>query len=123
MVIRVRPARAGDGEGCAAAWLQAARYYAGRDPARFVVPDADGVAEFFKGRRAAAGQSDQTRLVADRGGRVVGLLTASVHRPAPQARYLFLRQATVTRLSVDALVVAEWARRAGVATALMSAAH
>jgi GNAT superfamily N-acetyltransferase len=123
MVIRVRPARAGDGEGCAAAWVEAAGYYAALDPARFVVPDTDGLAEFFEDRCAAADPPDQIRLVAENDDRFAGFLTARMQRPHPQARYQFLRHATLTTLSVDALVVAEWARRTGVATALMTAAH
>jgi GNAT superfamily N-acetyltransferase len=123
VAIHVRPARAGDGAGSAQAWLDAARYYAALDPGRFVVPDATGLAEFFEARCAAAEPPDRIRLVAQDGRRFAGFLTAGLRRPAPESRYQLMRHATLTTLSVDALVVAEWARRGGVGTALMSAAH
>lgn len=123
MVIQVRPARAGDGPGCAAVWLEVAGEYAALDPARFVVPDSAGLAELFDRRCAADPGPDQVRLVAERDRRLAGFVTAHLHRPAPDDRYQMVRQATTTTLWVDALLVAGWTRRSGVATALLATAH
>ena len=47
MLVQIRPARPGDGEGLARVWLSAGAYYADLDPAHFQVPSADGLAESF----------------------------------------------------------------------------
>jgi len=46
--VEVRALRAGDGAGCARAWLDAARYYVGMDPENFQLPAEDGLAGWFE---------------------------------------------------------------------------
>lgn len=104
-------------------WLDTARYYAALVPDRFTEPDRDGLAEHFEAVCATPAGPDRLRLVALAGGGVAGFLLATLHRPGPDARHHFIRAARETTLSVDSLAVAERARRGGVATALMDAAH
>jgi GNAT superfamily N-acetyltransferase len=119
--IVVRPARPGDGDGMARAWLDAGRDYQAIDPARFQVPAADGLAEWFEAELRALSQDWAISLVAEVDGRVVGFLQARLHPPLPGARRQLLRDLGRTRLEVDALgVQAPWRRR-GVGTAMLRA--
>jgi GNAT superfamily N-acetyltransferase len=117
--IEVRAFRAGDGAGCARAWLDAARYYVGQDPQNFRLPAEAGLAEWFE--HADGGGLPARRLVATAGGQVAGFVVATLEAPLPAARFQLLRTATCTCVYVGALAVAEEYRRAGVGTALMSA--
>ena len=67
----VRPGRAGDGVGCAPARLDTARHYVGLDPENFRLPAEEWLADWFDGLPASA-PPDACRLVAERGGEVVG---------------------------------------------------
>jgi GNAT superfamily N-acetyltransferase len=81
------------------------------------------LAEFFDQRCAADLGPDRIRLVAERDQRLAGFLTAHLRRPVPEDRYQMVRQSAGTVLLIEALLVAGWARRAGVAAALLAAAH
>jgi GNAT superfamily N-acetyltransferase len=116
----VRPVRPGDGEGCARAWLDAARYYVQIEPDAFQVPAEDGLAGWFEEQQARAGPDGLT-LVATVAGEVAGFVTAEFQPPADSAAWQLTRAAAVPRVYVNALVVAEPQRRAGVGTALMAA--
>jgi GNAT superfamily N-acetyltransferase len=116
----VRPVRPGDGEGCARAWLDAARYYVQMEPDAFQVPAEDGLAEWFEELHAKPGPDDLT-LVATVAGDVAGFVAAQFQPPAASAARQLTRAAAVPRVYVNALVVAEPYRRAGVGTALMAA--
>jgi GNAT superfamily N-acetyltransferase len=116
----VRPVRPGDGEGCARAWLDAARYYVEIEPDAFQVPAQDGLAEWFEEQNASPGP-DGLALVATVAGEVAGFVSAEFQPPAASAAWQLTRAATVPRVYVNALVVGEPYRRAGVGAALMAA--
>ncbi|HLQ56542.1 MAG TPA: GNAT family N-acetyltransferase [Streptosporangiaceae bacterium] len=118
--VEVRAFRAGDGEGCARAWLDAARYYVDRDPENFQLPAEAGLAEWFEQARAGDGPP-VLRLVATVAGQVAGLVVATLEAPLPDARFQLVSAAAVVRVYVNALVVAGRYRRTGVGTALMKA--
>jgi hypothetical protein len=72
---RIRPARPGDGDGCADVWMDVGRYYNALDPQIYQVPSSEGLAESFE-RRVANAEPDQLRLVAE-DQVIVDLLVAS----------------------------------------------
>lgn len=116
----VRPVRRGDGEGCARAWVDAARYYVEIEPDAFQVPAEDGLAEWFEVEHARPGKDGLT-LVATVAGKVAGFVTAEFQPPAASAKWQLTRAAAVPRVYVNALVVAEPYRRAGIGTSLLTA--
>jgi hypothetical protein len=114
----VRPARPGDGPGCAAVWIDAGRYYQALDPAAFQIPDADGLAASFENDIAAAGP-DQLHFVADPGdGTVTGLLVAVLRHPGARPDHELVRDQSRLRLHIQILVVLSAHRRTGTGTAL-----
>lgn len=119
-VPAVRPARPGDGEGCARAWLDAARYYVEIEPDAFQVPAENGLAEWFEELHAKPSPEGLT-LVATVAGEVAGFVTAEFQPPAASAAWQLTKAAALPRVYVDALVVSKPYRRAGVGTALMAA--
>jgi GNAT superfamily N-acetyltransferase len=121
--IRLRPATAGDGADLAQAWLEGGRYYAGLDPKRFRVPEEDGLADWIESAIAGDRGEDQTWIVAELDGEVVGDLTAHVDRAADDARWQLMRDLGESILKIDSLMVREHRRRRGVGTALMNAAE
>lgn len=128
--IAVREIRPGDGEGCARAWTDAGRYYAAVVPEVIQEPDPDGLVEWFE-RAISENRGDDTlRLVATvgegaggGGGRVVGMIEATVRWPHPDGRFQLQRDQSRTRLVINALAVTDDYRRQGVGTALMRAAE
>ena len=124
MSVRVRAARAGDGDGMARVWVSAGEYYAGFDPALFQAPSAEGLTESFEADIAARSMdTDSLRLVAERGGLVAGWLTAHVEYPAANAAHQLVRELGWVRLLVDALMVDRALWRQGIGTALLTAAE
>jgi GNAT superfamily N-acetyltransferase len=122
----VRPVRPGDGEGCARAWLDAARYYVEMEPDAFQMPAEDGLAAWFE-ELLAKPSPDAVMLVARLTGQaavpgeVAGFVSAEFQPPAASAARQLTRAAALPRVYVNALVVAQPYRRAGVGTALMAA--
>jgi len=124
MDLALRPPRAGDGDGRARCWLDAGASYAALNPALFQVPDADGLAQALEERFLhLAAAEDSLALVADAGGHVVGYLFAAIEHPSPRAATDASRDAGLTRLLINALIVREASRHHGVGTQLMDAAE
>jgi GNAT superfamily N-acetyltransferase len=121
--IVIREIRAGDGEGCAQAWRDAGRYYASLVPDVIHEPDAEGLVEWFEQAIARDRDDDELWLAAERGGHVIGMIEAAVHRPDPDARWQLQRDLSRTRLVINALAVVSGHRRQGIGTALMKAAE
>jgi GNAT superfamily N-acetyltransferase len=119
---RVRPARQGDGPGCADLWIDVGRYYNALDPQAFQVPVLEGLAESFE-QDIANASSDELHLVAEVEGSVVGLLVAGLQRPGPHPEHQLVRDLSRLRLFVQILAVAGPHRRRGVGTALMTVAQ
>jgi len=119
-VVHVRRVRPGDGPGCAQAWLDAARYYTDLDPDSFQVPDESGLTEWFEQQNARSNPGIAT-LVATVGSEVAGFAVAEFQAPMADAHRQMVKAAGQSRVYVNALVVAEQFRRAGVGTALMEA--
>jgi GNAT superfamily N-acetyltransferase len=118
---RIRPARPGDGEGCAGVWMDVGRYYNTLDPRVYRVPSSEGLAETFE-QHIAKTDPDLLRLVAEDEG-VVGLLTAELRRPDGRPDHELVRDLSRLRLFVQVLAVSTPHRRTGVGTALMIAAE
>ena len=117
--VQIRPARPGDGQGCAEVWMDVGRYYNTLDAQAFQVPSADGLGESFEEDIANA-DPDQLRLVAEAEG-IVGLLVAALRRPERRPDHELVRDLSRLRLFVHALAVSAPYRRTGVGTALMVA--
>jgi hypothetical protein len=58
--VEVRALRAGDGAGCARAWLDAARYYVDMEPENFQMPAEEGLAGWFERDRGTRSSSAST---------------------------------------------------------------
>jgi GNAT superfamily N-acetyltransferase len=116
--VQVRPARPGDGTGCARAWLDAGRYYTDISPGQFQIPAEDGLADWFERLRTERAR-DCLVLVACVQEVVAGFVSAVLEPPEPDARWQLLRHLGQPRVFVEALVVAERYWRRGVGTALM----
>ena len=118
--VEVRPLRAGDGAGCARAWLDAARYYVAMEPENFQLPAEEGLAGWFE-RDHSDDSRPVLRLVATVDGQVAGFVLAVLEAPLPDAHWQLVRAVADARVYVQALMVAERYRRGGVGTALMTA--
>lgn len=119
--VDVRPARPGDGAGCAAVWADAGRHLQELDPELGREPDAAGLAEWFERHLADERPADAIWLVAMLGGQVAGFVSGAVERPLGDARWQLQRDLGAPRLVVGALAVRDGRRRSGVGTALMTA--
>jgi GNAT superfamily N-acetyltransferase len=113
----------GDGEGLARCWLDVAAYYAKLNPELFQIPDADGLAQVCEDWLLNVGGETTHSLVAEIKGQVVGFVSATMHPPIEQAARQFVRDAGLTRLVIDALVVQEAYWRHGIGRRLMDAAE
>jgi len=124
MDLALRPPRTGDGDNLARCWLDAGASYAALNPDLFQVPAADGLAQTIEGRLLhLAAADDSLALVADAGGRVFGYPLAAIAYPSPHAATDASRDAGLTRLFINALIVRADARHHGIGTQLMDAAE
>jgi len=117
----IRFPRAGDGDGLARCWLDAAAYYAALDPDLFGVPDADGLAPWLEERALSNATGDRCVLVAEADGQVVGYVVAALQHPSPAAARNFVRELGKVRVYIDLLVVGAAYRRRSIGTRLMDA--
>jgi GNAT superfamily N-acetyltransferase len=120
--VHVRPARAGDGEGIAACWLDAGRHYIAVDPARYQVPEAAGLAGWFEASLLRR-EGERQVFVAEDGVEIRGFIAVHVDRPVPEPWRQLQRDLGRSRLIVDAVAVAQPLRRSGIGSALMAAAE
>jgi GNAT superfamily N-acetyltransferase len=118
--VGIRPLAAGDGEGCADAWLDAARFYAALDPESFQVPSEAGLADWFEQYNTAP-DPNALRLAATVEGHLAGFVVAELQAPLPDADRQMVKAVACAGVYVSVLVVAERYRRSGIGTALMTA--
>jgi GNAT superfamily N-acetyltransferase len=118
--VVIRPARRGDGNALAGPWIEFGRYYADRDPVRFRVPAAEGLAEWFEGRIE---QVHALWLVAERSGTVIAFVEAQVWPGADDADYQLMREVAEPVLKVNSLFVDKAECGRGIGKALMEAAE
>jgi GNAT superfamily N-acetyltransferase len=122
--ILIRPSQAGDGAGMARTWLDVATYYTQLDPARFRVPDEEGLAEWFEEESVQVVVPPHAfQRVAAHEGQVVGFILAFARPPVAHATRQFLRDVGVTRLEIAALVVQQAYWRHGIGRQLLVAAE
>lgn len=123
----IRPARPGDGEQIARAWISAGEYYAELDPSLFQVPDGAGLARDFEdgiaGLAELAAGAEAVQLVAESGGEVTGWVYARIEHPEPASAGHFVRSGGSPVLAVESLLVARHAWRTGTGRALLRAAE
>jgi ribosomal protein S18 acetylase RimI-like enzyme len=118
--VVIREARQGDAEGLVGAWRDAGRFAVETDAAAFQVPVEDGLAEWFVSSLDVM-QDDETVLVAERYGEVLGFLSARVLGPQSDAQWQIQRELSVRRLLIDVVAISEPFRRQRVGTALVRA--
>jgi GNAT superfamily N-acetyltransferase len=118
--VGIRPLAPGDGEGCAGAWLDAARFYTAMDPDNFQIPSEAGLADWFE-QHNVTDDPNALRLAATVHDEVAGFVLAELQAPLPHADRQMVRAVTCASVYVSALVVADRYRRSGIGTALMTA--
>jgi GNAT superfamily N-acetyltransferase len=106
-----------DAEAVARIYVQASAEAVPREPSHFQVPDAQRVTGRYAKRRIGG---EETVLVAERAGEVVGFVDLTIRRSAPDAGTM-LRRTLVG--FVNELAVSEGRRGNGVGAALMAAAE
>lgn|SRR5215472_1815190 len=121
--VTIRPARAGDGAGLAACWVDTGRYYAELAPEHFRVPVVDGLDASFEEALSRPRSDDELWLVAEVGGRVAGSVTARLQPPGERAERQLVRRFGELRALVDAIYVIGSHRRQGIGTLLLGAAE
>ncbi len=123
MSVHVRPARPGDGDGIARAWVSTAAYYAELDPEHFQVPRAEDIPGELWDNQIGPPNGDSLQLVAELDGSVIGWLLARVIPPDDNAAAEITREQGWTRLAVDSLIVHRDHWRHGAGSALLEAAE
>jgi GNAT superfamily N-acetyltransferase len=121
--VFIRAAQAGDGEGLARSWLDAASYYAELNSELFQMPDADGLAQWCEEWTMPSDSEDSLLRVAEYGDQIIGFISATLHPPISNAYRQFVRDVTLTRLIIDAIVVQQAYWRQGVGKRLMDVAE
>jgi GNAT superfamily N-acetyltransferase len=117
---RLRNARPEDAPALTDLWVEFGAYYEAIDPQEFQTPTGDDLVDWMKSdiTQDRSG-GDELYGVAERDGAVVGYIRAQIFRPQEDAERHVLRTVGVTTVKIDALMVTETARRAGVATELV----
>src|SRR5687768_589006 len=89
--LALRPARAGDGADVAQAWLEGGRYYADLNPRRFRAPEEAGLADWIESSLAEDRGEDESWIVAELDGELIGDVKAHIDRPTRDARWQLMR--------------------------------
>jgi GNAT superfamily N-acetyltransferase len=122
-LVLIREPRAGDGDGLARTWIDAGRYYAQLDADLFQVPVADGLAASLEAWALSVTEALTFIRVAETNEQVVSFIHATIQPPVESGAQQFVRDATLTRLMIDALIVQQAYWRQGIGTHLLSAAE
>jgi GNAT superfamily N-acetyltransferase len=118
--VVIREALRDDAEGLVRAWRDAGRFAVETDAAAYQVPVEDGLHEWFESSLDAM-PNDETVLVAERDGEVLGFISARVLEPQSDARWQIQRELSARRLLIDVVAISEPFRRRRVGTALVRA--
>jgi GNAT superfamily N-acetyltransferase len=121
--VLIREPRAGDGAGLARTWIDAGRYYAQLDATLFQVPVADGLATSLEAWALTPTEAATFMRVAEQDGHLVGFIHAAIQPPLPEGAQQFIRDTTLTRLMINALIVQQAYWRQGIGTQLLSIAE
>ncbi|HEX6271273.1 MAG TPA: GNAT family N-acetyltransferase [Anaerolineales bacterium] len=121
--IRIRAPQAGDGNGLARTWLDAANYYVKLSSELFQIPDTAGLVQWCEDWIAPIHSETSFLRVAEYDNRVIGFVSATIHPPVKKAHYQWVRDVTRIRLTIDALIVQQAYWRHGVGSRLMDAAE
>jgi GNAT superfamily N-acetyltransferase len=121
--FNIRVPQAGDGEGLARTWLNAAKYYVELNAELFQMPDANGLVQWCEDWIIAQPSENNFLRVAEYDHQVIGFISATLHLPLTDGHRQFVRDVNVTRLMIDALVVQQAYWRRGVGRRLMKVAE
>lgn len=118
--VVIREARKTDASGLVRAWRDAGRFAVATDATAFQVPVEEGLAEFLVSSLEAM-EADETVLVAERDGEVLGFVSGRVLNPEGDAQWQIQRELAARRLLIDVVAVSEPHRRHHVGSALVGA--
>jgi GNAT superfamily N-acetyltransferase len=121
--IRIRIPQAGDGDGLARTWLDAANYYVKLNSELFQMPDMDGLVQWCEQWTLPSDSEDSLLRIAEYNNQVIGFISATIHLPIKNAHRQFVRDVALTRLMIDALVVQQAYWRHGIGRRLMDVAE
>ena len=121
--VNIRALQAGDGEGLAQTWLDAAKYYVGLNSELFQMPEANGLVQWCEDWVVAQPSENDFLRVAEYDHHVIGFISATLHLPITDGHRQFVRDVNLTRLMIDALVVQQAYWRHGVGRRLMDVAE
>lgn len=89
--VVIREARKTDASGLVRAWRDAGRFAVATDATAFQVPVEEGLAEFLVSSLEAM-EADETVLVAERDGEVLGFVSGRVLNPEGDAQWQIQRE-------------------------------
>jgi GNAT superfamily N-acetyltransferase len=121
--IRIRVPQTGDGDGLARTWLDGANYYVNLNPELFRMPDMDGLAQWCEDWAMTPTSENSFLRVAEHEDQVIGFISATIHPPIQNARHQLVRDVSLTRLMIDALVIQQAYWRHGIGRRLMDVAE
>jgi GNAT superfamily N-acetyltransferase len=117
--LRIREPQPGDGAGMARIWVMAGEYYAELDPELFQVPSDEGLTERFDRSIVDERAEHALQLVAEEGGRIVGMIAARLEDPVDNPEMQLVRYLGRRLVVVDLLIVDRSRWREGIGTRLM----
>ena len=116
--VTIRLAHPGDGPGLAELHIDTATGLHELDPARFRIPDTEGLAEWLDEDLAMMGTT-WICFVAEEDGHVVGQVEAKLLPPMETSRYQVMTELGTIRGEVNSLGVLSSHKRRGIGRALM----